>query len=188
MKEAYAYSRCGGLGGSPTRAAKVRHAEEPETSTARRPGTERWESPKTQNQFCAVGGSHLLFMGCLRQRTKRRPGMGATRSRSSHAPAGARCVLHPRVLLHEITSAGRRITGCALQGRGPKEMRIGLNLIRITAEAERDWQLRMQEPNADFERRATASREGRRCRSQKLQAHQHRSGAARRGAARRSTT
>jgi hypothetical protein len=42
------------------------------------------------------------------------------------------------------------------QGRGPKEMRLGLNLIRVTAEAEREWQLRMQEPNADFERRATA--------------------------------
>ena len=28
------------------------------------------------------------------------------------------------------------------QGRGPVEMRIGLNIIRITAEAERDWQRR----------------------------------------------
>ena len=36
------------------------------------------------------------------------------------------------------------------EGRGPVEMRIGLNLIRITAEAERDWQLRMQEPRADL--------------------------------------
>src|SRR3954454_9235229 len=42
------------------------------------------------------------------------------------------------------------------QERAPAEMRVGLNLIRITAEAERDWQLRMQEPNADFEMRATA--------------------------------
>ena len=42
------------------------------------------------------------------------------------------------------------------QGRGPEEMRIGLNLIRITNAAEREWQLRTQEPNADFERRATA--------------------------------
>ena len=33
-------------------------------------------------------------------------------------------------------------------------MRIGLNLIRITAEAERDWQRRMQEPSADLETRA----------------------------------
>jgi hypothetical protein len=33
-------------------------------------------------------------------------------------------------------------------------MRIGLNLIRITAEAERDWQLQMQEPREDLETRA----------------------------------
>ena len=52
-------------------------------------------------------------------------------------------------------------------------MRIGLNLIRITAEAERDWQLRMQEPNADFETAGySKSREGRRRRSQKRQARQ----------------
>ena len=40
------------------------------------------------------------------------------------------------------------------EGRGPVEMRIGLNLIRITAEAERDWQRAMQEPREDFETRA----------------------------------
>ena len=34
------------------------------------------------------------------------------------------------------------------------EMRLGLNAIRITAEAERDWQRRMQEPREDFETRA----------------------------------
>ena len=42
------------------------------------------------------------------------------------------------------------------EGRGPVEMRLGLNLIRVTREAELAWQLRMQEPNADFEQRATA--------------------------------
>jgi hypothetical protein len=36
------------------------------------------------------------------------------------------------------------------------EMRLGLNAIRITAEAERDWQRRMQEPRADFKTRAVA--------------------------------
>jgi hypothetical protein len=41
------------------------------------------------------------------------------------------------------------------EGRGPVEMRIGLNTIRITAEAERDWQRRMQEPREDLETRAT---------------------------------
>jgi hypothetical protein len=43
-----------------------------------------------------------------------------------------------------------------LEGRGPKEMRIGLNLVRITAEAERDWQQRMQDEGEEFALRATA--------------------------------
>ena len=42
------------------------------------------------------------------------------------------------------------------EGRGPVEMRIGLNMIRITAEAEREWQRRMQEPNAELEQQAVA--------------------------------
>jgi hypothetical protein len=42
------------------------------------------------------------------------------------------------------------------EGRGPVEMRIGLNVIRITAEAERDWQRSMQEPREDLETRAAA--------------------------------
>jgi hypothetical protein len=42
------------------------------------------------------------------------------------------------------------------EGRGPVEMRVGLNLIRITAQAEREWQHRLQQPSADLERRATA--------------------------------
>ena len=33
-------------------------------------------------------------------------------------------------------------------------MRIGLNIIRITADAERDWQRRLQKPQPDFEARA----------------------------------
>ena len=40
------------------------------------------------------------------------------------------------------------------EGRGPAEMRIGLNLIRVTAAAERDWQRLMQEPREDLETRA----------------------------------
>jgi hypothetical protein len=40
------------------------------------------------------------------------------------------------------------------QGRGPAEMRLGLNTIRITAKAERDWQEMMQKPRADLEERA----------------------------------
>ena len=42
-----------------------------------------------------------------------------------------------------------------LEGRNPREMRIGLNLIRITAKAEHDWQNLMQEPREDLETRAT---------------------------------
>ena len=40
------------------------------------------------------------------------------------------------------------------QGLGPTEMRIGLNLIRITADAEREWQQRLQRPQRDVEARA----------------------------------
>ena len=43
------------------------------------------------------------------------------------------------------------------EGRGPVEMRLGLNAIRISAEAERDWQLQMQKPRPDLEIR-TAER------------------------------
>jgi hypothetical protein len=38
-----------------------------------------------------------------------------------------------------------------LQKRNPVEMRIGLNTVRITAQAERDWQRQMQEPREDLE-------------------------------------
>jgi hypothetical protein len=41
------------------------------------------------------------------------------------------------------------------EGRGPKEMRIGLNVIRITADAEREWQRRMERDDHEFEVRAT---------------------------------
>jgi len=43
------------------------------------------------------------------------------------------------------------------EGRGPVEMRLGLNAIRITADAEREWQRQMQEPRPDLETR-TAER------------------------------
>ena len=36
----------------------------------------------------------------------------------------------------------------------PAEMRIGLNLVRISAEAERDWQRLMQAPNPALEQQA----------------------------------
>jgi hypothetical protein len=40
------------------------------------------------------------------------------------------------------------------EGRGPAEMRFGINTVRVTAEAERDWQLLMQEPQPEIELRA----------------------------------
>jgi hypothetical protein len=42
------------------------------------------------------------------------------------------------------------------EGRGPVEMRVGLNLIRITAQAEREWQRSLQNPRKDLEARAAA--------------------------------
>jgi hypothetical protein len=41
------------------------------------------------------------------------------------------------------------------QGLGPKEMRFGLNGIRMSAQAERDWQERLQQPNPELEQQAT---------------------------------
>jgi len=43
------------------------------------------------------------------------------------------------------------------EGRGPVEMRLGLNAIRISAETERNWQQEMQKPRPDLETR-TAER------------------------------
>jgi hypothetical protein len=37
------------------------------------------------------------------------------------------------------------------EGRGPRETRFGLNLIRVTLEDEREWLHRLQEDGADFE-------------------------------------
>jgi hypothetical protein len=42
------------------------------------------------------------------------------------------------------------------EGKGPVEMRLGLNAIRISADAERDWRNRMQQPDQDLKTRATA--------------------------------
>ena len=47
-----------------------------------------------------------------------------------------------------------KYTKLRAEGRGPQEMRLGLNLIRITAEAELEWQRRMQEEGAAFETQA----------------------------------
>jgi predicted DNA-binding transcriptional regulator AlpA len=40
------------------------------------------------------------------------------------------------------------------QGLGPTEMRLGLNLVRISAAAELEWQQCLQKPQRDVEARA----------------------------------
>jgi hypothetical protein len=84
---------------------------------------------------------------------ERRPGVGSSRSEggSSALERAAFSVAEfcfrnniSRPTYHRLRS----------EGRGPVDMRIGLNLIRITAEAERDWQRRLQVPQRDFETRA----------------------------------
>src|SRR5262249_22738968 len=75
----------------------------------------------------------------------------------SAIPARTSRLHHPRVLLpkrHQSRPTYHRIRA---EGRGPVEMRLGLNAIRITADAERDWQRLMQEPRPDLEVR-TAER------------------------------
>ena len=71
--------------------------------------------------------------------------MGTTKIRSRLIRAGAGRLHHSRILLSKQHQPAD-VPSAAREGRGPVEMRIGLNLIRITAEAERDWQRRMQEP------------------------------------------
>ena len=92
----------------------------------------------------------MIFMGRLPQEQEARRGHHQD-PQQWRIRAGARRLHHPRILLpkHISRPTYHRLRS---QGRGPVEMRIGLNMIRITAEAERDWQRRMQEPNADFER------------------------------------
>jgi hypothetical protein len=40
-------------------------------------------------------------------------------------------------------------------GLGPKEMRPTLNIIRITLDAEKEWQQLMQQPRTDLKQQAT---------------------------------
>jgi hypothetical protein len=40
--------------------------------------------------------------------------------------------------------------------RGPREMRYGFNTIRITLDAERDWQRAMEQDAEEFDAKATA--------------------------------
>jgi hypothetical protein len=105
--------------------------------------------PLAQNSSAPPGGSHLIFVGGLPR--ERRPGVGVTGSSSLERAAYTIPEFCFRNNISRPTYHRLRA-----EGRGPVEMRLGLNAIRITAEAERDWQHRMQKPRADFERAAVA--------------------------------
>lgn len=77
--------------------------------------------------------------------------MGITKSDASSLERAAFSVPEFCVRNSISLSAYRRLRA---QGLTPPEMRLGLNLVRITAEAERNWQQRMQEPRPDLESRA----------------------------------
>ena len=79
--------------------------------------------------------------------------MGTTKALQQSAPSGA---LERAAYTIQEFCFRNRISRPAyhrlrLQKRNPAEMRIGLNMIRITAEAEREWQRAMQEPREDLE-------------------------------------
>jgi len=89
----------------------------------------------------------LLCMGCLPR--KRRRCVGTTDSALERAAYSVQefCLRNhiSRPTYHRLRA----------EGRGPVEMRIGLNVIRITADAEREWQRRMEQDDREFEARAT---------------------------------
>ena len=67
--------------------------------------------------------------------------------------AGAHRVFIPEICFRNDISrtAYHRLRS---EGRGPRETRFGLNLIRITLEDEREWLHRLQEESAEFETQA----------------------------------
>ena len=82
--------------------------------------------------------------------------MGTTKALQQSAPSGAlerAAYSIPEFCFrnHISRPAYHRLRS---QKRGPVEMRVGLNLIRITVESERAWQRAMQEPREDLEARA----------------------------------
>jgi hypothetical protein len=79
--------------------------------------------------------------------------VGATKSDSSSLERSAFSVPEFCVRNSISLSAYRRLRS---QGLTPVEMRLGLNLVRITAEAERNWQQQMQQPNEVVEKQALA--------------------------------
>ena len=80
--------------------------------------------------------------------------MGSTKSESSSSALERASYTIPEVCFRNHIS---RPKYCRLraEGRGPAETRFGLNTIRVTAEAEREWLRRLQEePGQDFETKA----------------------------------
>lgn len=84
--------------------------------------------------------------------------MGTTKALQQSAPSGAleRAAYTIQEFCFRNHISRPAYHRLRLQKRNPAEMRIGLNTVRITAEAERDWQRRMQAPSADLEQRAQA--------------------------------
>src|SRR5262249_15791549 len=104
------------------------------------------------------GGSHLLFMGRLPR--KKRRCVGTTRfeaERSTPRSPPERVAYTIPELWFRNGISRPTYHRLRAEGRGPVEMRLGLNAIRITADAERDWQRQMQKPRPDLETR-TAER------------------------------
>jgi len=80
--------------------------------------------------------------------------VGTTRSEA--APSSLeRCAFSVAEFCHRNSISLPTYRRLRSQGRAPVEMRLGLNLVRITGEAERNWQRQMQEPQPDLEARAS---------------------------------
>lgn len=79
--------------------------------------------------------------------------MGTTKSEA--APSSLeRCAFSVAEFCHRNSISLPTYRRLRSQGRAPVEMRLGLNCVRITGEAERDWQRQMQEPQPELEARA----------------------------------
>src|SRR5262249_10954827 len=98
----------------------------------------------------------FTFHGPLLQRRpqKRRPGVGNTKSVPSSSALERASYTIPEICFRNHISRPK-YHRLRAEGRGPAETRFGLNTIRVTAEAEREWLRRLQEePSQDFETKA----------------------------------
>jgi hypothetical protein len=102
-----------------------------------------------QNRSALPGGSHLLWAASPKKG-------GSDVSTTKPEPALERQAFSVPEFCARNNISRPTYHRLRAQGRGPAEMRIGLNAIRISAEAERDWQHRMQEPRGDLETKAAA--------------------------------